>query len=100
MNAKKIQAVQRRLLRVLHSWKDPHNEVTLSDSKQILGVDISPAGLVQLAITPQRPHCPCCLFDLRDLRQKISSIKGVSSVEFLVSGVPASETWTRVLNQA
>ena len=33
MNAKKIQAVQRRLLRVLHSWKDPHNEVTLSDSK-------------------------------------------------------------------
>jgi len=98
MNAKKIQAVQRRLLRVLNSWKEPHSDVTLSDSEQILGIDISPEGIVQIAITPQRPHCPCCLFDLRDLRKKISSIKGVTSVEILVNGVPASERWTRVLN--
>ncbi|MBT5392145.1 MAG: DUF59 domain-containing protein [Euryarchaeota archaeon] len=98
MNAKKIQAVQRRLLRVLNSWKEPHTDVALSDSEQILGIDISPEGIVQIAITPQRPHCPCCLFDLRDLRKKISSIKGVISVEILVNGVPASERWTRVLN--
>lgn len=100
MNEKQIQSIQRRILRTLNSWKDPHTDVALTDSDQIKGIDISSEGEVQLAIIPQRPHCPCCLFDLRDLREKISATKGVTAVDFLISGVPASERWTRVLNQS
>jgi len=98
MNPKQVQSLQRRIFRILKSWKDPHTDVVLTDSEQIQGVDISSEGVVQLAITPQRPHCPCCLFDLKDLREKISATKGVTAVELLISGVPASERWTRVLN--
>jgi metal-sulfur cluster biosynthetic enzyme len=100
MNEKQIQAVQRRIFRILQSWKDPHTEVVLAESNQIQGIEISSEGEVQLAIIPQRPHCPCCLFDLRDLRGKISAIKGVMAVKLLITGVPASERWTRVLNQS
>ncbi|MGY8728088.1 MAG: iron-sulfur cluster assembly protein [Candidatus Poseidoniales archaeon] len=98
MNAKQIQSLQRRIFRILKSWKDPHTDVVLADSEQIQGIDVSSEGEVQLAITPQRPHCPCCLFDLRDLREKISATKGVTAVKLLISGVPAAERWTRVLN--
>jgi len=98
MKAKKIQAIQRRILRILNTWKDPHTDVVLSESSQMKGIEVAEDGSVQLAITPQRPHCPCCLFDLRDLREKISSTKGVASVNILISGVPAAERWTRVLN--
>lgn len=98
MNEKQVQSVQRRIFRIFKSWKDPHTDVALADSQQIQGIEISPEGEVHLAITPQRPHCPCCLFDLRDLRDKISTIKGVTAVRLHISGVPASERWTRVLN--
>mgnify|MGYP006086861151 FL=1 len=100
MNEKQIQSVQRRIFRIFKSWKDPHTDVALADSKQILGIDISSEGEVQLVITPQRPHCPCCLFDLRDLRETISATKGVTAVNLLINGVPASERWTRVLNSS
>jgi len=98
MNAKKVQALQRRILRILNTWKDPHTDIVLTESSQIQGIEVSTEGIVQLAMTPQRPHCPCCLFDMRDLREKIASIKGVVAVELLISGVPAAERWTRVLN--
>lgn len=98
MKPKKIQAIQRRLSRVLGAWKDPHTEVALSDSNQIKGIEVTEEGQINLAIVPERPHCPCCLFDLRDLRQTIAAIKDVSSVELLITGVPAAERWTRVLN--
>ncbi len=98
MNEKQVQSVQRRIFRIFKSWKDPHTNVPLADSQQIQGIEISPEGEVQLAITPQRPHCPCCLFDLRDLREKIAATKGVTAVRLHISGVPASERWTRVLN--
>ena len=98
MNEKQVQSVQRRIFRTFKSWKDPHTDVALADTQQIQGIEISPNGEVQLAITPQRPHCPCCLFDLRDLREKISGIKGVTAVRLRVIGVPAAERWTRVLN--
>ena len=98
MKAKKIQAIQRRILRILNTWKDPHTDVVLAESSQIQGIDVSADGTVQLAVIPQRPHCPCCLFDLRDLREKISSLKGVVTVNIHISGVPAAERWTRVLN--
>lgn len=98
MKPKKVQALQRRIVRILSTWKDPHTDVVMAESSQIQGIDVSPEGHVQLAVIPQRPHCPCCLFDLRDLREKISSTKGVTSVELLISGVPAAERWTRVLN--
>ena len=76
MNEKQVQSVQRRIFRTFKSWKDPHTDVALADTQQIQGIEISPDGEVQLAITPQRPHCPCCLFDLRDLREKIAATKG------------------------
>ena len=98
MNAKQIQSLRRRIFRILKSWKDSHTDVALADSEQIQGIEVSSEGEVQLAITPQRPHCPCCLFDLRDLREKISATKGVTAVKLLISGVPAAERWTRVLN--
>jgi hypothetical protein len=67
-------------------------------TSQIQGLEVTENGKVNIAVVPERPHCPCCLFDLRDLRLKIAQIKGVTSVELIVTGVPAAERWTRVLN--
>jgi metal-sulfur cluster biosynthetic enzyme len=98
MKPKKILAIKRRLTRLIGSWKDPHTEQNLSETSQIQGLEVTENGKVNIAVVPERPHCPCCLFDLRDLRLKIAQIKGVTSVELIVTGVPAAERWTRVLN--
>ncbi len=98
MKPKKLMAIKRRLTRLIAAWKDPHTEQNLSETNQIQGLEVTENGGVNIAVTPERPHCPCCLFDLRDLRQKIGKIKGVTSVELVVTGVPAAERWTRVLN--
>ena len=99
MKAKKIQAIQRRILRILNTWKDPHTDVVLAESPQIQGIEVAEDGSVQLAITPQRPHCPCCLDGLIDLRNEVNAHKNILACHIEIIGVPQSGRWTAAINE-
>jgi len=98
MKPRHYQALSRRVVRMLNGWKDPHNEVAYTATKAMTAVEIGQDGHIEMTIQPARPHCPCCLLDLRSLHQKTASIKGVTNVTITVTGVPASERWTREEN--
>jgi metal-sulfur cluster biosynthetic enzyme len=83
---------------MLNGWKDPHNEVAYTATQSMSSIDIGQDGHVQMVIQPARPHCPCCLLDLRNLQQKTISLKGVTDATITVTGVPAAERWTREVN--
>ena len=55
-------------------------------------------GDVHIRYQPSRPHCPCCLIDARTLRRHLAGIKGVNSLQFEIVDVPASERWSRLVN--
>ena len=90
--------LQRRLVKAMGNWQDPHMDKPLTESPYVLAVNISEEGNVRIRYQPSRPHCPCCLIDARALRRHLSQIKGVVSLQLDIVDVPASERWSRLVN--
>ena len=90
--------LQRRLVKAMGNWQDPHMDKPLTESKYVQAIDISEEGDVQIRYQPSRPPCPCCLIDARALRRHLAEIKGVGSLQFEIVEVPASERWSRLVN--
>jgi len=91
--------LQRRVARLLVSWNDPHEQRPLPECNIVQQVNIAEDGEVNLTIQPSRPHCPCCLLDLNQLRQRLSTVKGVTFVHIDVVGIPGAPRWTRAINR-
>ena len=75
MAGRKHAALQRRVARVLSSWKDPHHDRPYPELEIVQQVDIAEDGEINLTLKPARPHCPCCLLDLDALRKRLCEIK-------------------------
>lgn len=99
MGAKTGEAIKRKVVRLLSQWSDPHDEVKYVHADIVDRIDISDDGEVTISLTPNRPHCPCCLLDLDALRKRLFEIKGVSFVTLQVQGIPAADKWSRLLNR-
>lgn len=99
MTARSLAKLQRQVAGLLSKRKEPHGHGTYSDAGIIKGVDIDDSGAVKMAIQPARAHCPCCLVDLSELRNIILAKKGVNSVHIEVIGIPASDRWTKAVNE-
>mgnify|MGYP006233309693 FL=1 len=90
--------LQRRLVKAMGNWQDPHMDKPLTESTYVQAVTISEEGDVRIRYQPSRPHCPCCINDARALRRHLSEIKGVVSLQLDIVDVPASERWSRLVN--
>ena len=90
--------LQRRLVKAMGNWQAPHMDKPLTESTYVQAVNISEEGNVRIRYQPSRPHCPCCLIDARALRRHLSEIKGVVSLQLDIVDVPASERWSRLVN--
>tara|TARA_B100000767_G_scaffold150197_1_gene141449 strand:+ start:3746 stop:4045 length:300 start_codon:yes stop_codon:yes gene_type:complete len=98
MKPRHHKALSLRVIRLLNGWKDPHTDLPYTKTEAMQSIEIGETGIITMCITPHRPHCPCCLLDLRDLHRKVSSLKGVAGVKITIEGVPAAERWTREVN--
>ena len=96
---RKHSTLLRRVARLIGSWRDVHEEETLSKSDHVRNIDVSGDGEVKITIKPSRPHCPCCLLDLDSMRNEISNLKGVTWVEYQIVEVPDAKRWMQVLNR-
>ena len=66
--------LQRRLVKAMGNWQDPHMDKPLTESPYVQAVNISEEGDVRIRYQPSRPHCPCCLIDARALRLSLIHI--------------------------
>ena len=98
LKTKQLQNLQRKLLRIFSSRKAVHTELTIDKTSMIKSVNFDETGNCEITITPNRPHCPCCLIDLENLLNEAKAIKGIGNVVMIVVDVPDSEKWTRTLN--
>ena len=89
---------QMRLARVLRDRNEPHGK-PITDETILRGVEVDDSGIVELWVRPPHPHCPCCLDDLINLRNEISSQKGVLGCHIEVVGIPHAERWTAAVNE-
>jgi metal-sulfur cluster biosynthetic enzyme len=97
---RKHAALQRRVARLAADWRDDHDELPWSKRDIVKGVQVQEDGEVTIALTPSRPHCPCCLLDLNRFRKKLLELKGVTFATIEVVGVPAADRWSKAINQS
>jgi metal-sulfur cluster biosynthetic enzyme len=92
------KAAKKALAEILRDWKDPHGAGSIMDERWLLGLDVNEQAMVALQIRPSRPHCPCCLVDLVDLKTKLEGHKKISNVHIDVIDVPDAHRWTEAIN--
>ena len=91
-------SIHRAVARALRKRTDPHGK-PIVDPSILKGVEIDDSGIVELRITPNPPHCPCCLDDLIDLRSSLKGQRGVLACHIEIVGIPESERWTAAINE-
>ena len=92
------KAAKKALAEILRDWKDPHGAGSIMDERWLCGLDVNEQAMVALQIRPSRPHCPCCLVDLADLKTKLEGHKKIVSASIEVVDVPDAHRWTEAIN--
>lgn len=72
---------EEEILRVIKTVYDPEIPVNIYDLGLIYGIDLSEDGKCHITMTLTAPSCPAGEFIVEDIRQKVSAVEGVSSVE-------------------
>ena len=92
------RAAKKALAEILRDWKDPHGAGSIMDERWLCGLDVNEQAMVVLQIRPSRPHCPCCLVDLVDLKAKMEGHKKIVNAHIEVIDVPDAHRWTEAIN--
>ena len=92
------KAAKKALAEILRDWKEPHGAGSIMDERWLRGLDVNEEAGVAMQIRPSRPHCPCCLVNLVDLKVKLEKHKKISSAQIEVVDVPDAHRWTEAIN--
>lgn len=71
---------EEQILRMLKTVFDPEIPVNIYDLGLIYGIDVDDNGACTITMTLTAPSCPASDFLMEDIRQKVGSVDGVSSV--------------------
>ena len=74
-------ALEERIIEVLRTVYDPEIPVDIYSLGLIYRVDLHDDGQLEVDMTLTAPNCPAADFIMEDVRQKIESIEGLSSVD-------------------
>ncbi len=92
------KAAKKALAEILRDWEEPHGSGSILDQKWLLRLEADEHGHTMIEVRPSRPHCPCCLIDLTDLKIKIEKHRKISSIYIKVADVPDAHRWTDAIN--
>ncbi|MBQ8100149.1 MAG: DUF59 domain-containing protein [Paludibacteraceae bacterium] len=71
---------EEQIVRMLKTVFDPEIPVNIYDLGLIYKVDMQDDGILNIDMTLTAPSCPAADFLVEDIRQKLGTIEGVSSV--------------------
>lgn len=73
--------IEEEILRVIKTVFDPEIPVNIYDLGLIYGIYTDEQGKCTITMTLTAPSCPAGEFIVEDIRQKVSAIDGITSVE-------------------
>ena len=81
--------IEGRIVDVIKTVYDPEIPVNVYDLRMIYKIDVRDDGSVDVDMTFTAPNCPAADFILEDVRTKIESVDGVTSVNVNLVFEPA-----------
>lgn len=83
---------EEEILRMLKTVFDPEIPVDIYNLGLVYGIYVDDAGKCTITMTLTAPSCPAGEFLVEDIRQKVGSVEGVTSVEVNIVFDPE---WTK-----
>ncbi len=84
--------IEEKIVEYLRTVVDPEIAIDIYSLGLVYKVDLADDGALVIDMTLTAPNCPMAEFIVEDVRQKMSSIAGVTSVEVNIVFEPE---WTR-----
>ena len=81
--------IEERIVDVLKTVYDPEIPIDIYELGMIYKIDVRDDGSVDVDMTFTAPNCPAADFILEDVRTKIESVEGVTSVNVNLVFEPA-----------
>lgn len=81
MNAEERLKIEERIVEILKTVYDPEIPVDVYNLGLIYNIDLADSGNLTVDMTLTAPNCPAADFIVEDVRQKVSSVEGVTSAE-------------------
>ena len=81
--------IEENIVRMLKTVFDPEIPVNIYDLGLIYKIDLSEEGHLIIEMTLTAPSCPAVDFIVEDVRDKVSSVEGVNSVDVDIVFDPA-----------
>ncbi|MDR1022996.1 MAG: iron-sulfur cluster assembly protein [Prevotellaceae bacterium] len=78
MDAEKVLAIQKDIVRVLRNIYDPEIPVSVYELGLIYEVQVSDEGKVDIAMTLTAPTCPIADDIVRDVKEQVAQVPGVT----------------------
>jgi FeS assembly SUF system protein len=79
MDAEKILAIEKDIIRVLRSIYDPEIPVSVYELGLIYEVQVGSAGEVDITMTLTAPACPIADDIVRDITEQVAQVPGVAT---------------------
>ena len=73
--------IEEKIVDMLKTVYDPEIPVNVYDLGLIYKIDLQESGELTVDMTLTAPNCPAADFIMEDVRQKIESVKGVTSAQ-------------------
>lgn len=88
MDADKILAIQKDIVRVLRNIYDPEIPVSVYELGLIYEVQVSEEGKVEVTMTLTAPSCPIADDIVRDVREQVAQVPGVAEATVTLTFEP------------
>ena len=75
--------IEEKIVAMLKTVYDPEIPVNVYDLGLIYKIDVSDTGEVVLDMTLTAPNCPAADFIMEDIRQKVESVEGVTTINLV-----------------
>ena len=75
--------IEEKIVAMLKTVFDPEIPVNVYDLGLIYKIDVADSGEATIDMTLTAPNCPAADFIMEDVRQKIESIDGVTSINLV-----------------
>lgn len=72
--------IEEKIVQILKTVFDPEIPVNIYDLGLIYKIDVEDNGATVVDMTLTAPNCPAADFIMEDVRQKVESVEGVTSI--------------------
>ena len=81
--------IEEKIVRMLKTVFDPEIPVNIYDLGLIYKIDLADNGHLMIDMTLTAPNCPAVDFIVEDVKMKVASVEGVTSVDVNIVFEPA-----------